>query len=292
MTVGERRGGRRGQTVTSATHVMTTILNIPYTPTADPCHRFDLYLPDRPGDGSPVLAFVHGGAWRREDKADHHSLACALATATHCPVLVPNYRLTPQTPTESNQFRHPGHAEDILAFLEFVTAWDGLAAAQSRSFYLLGHSAGAHILASIFLDSSAISPSLAPSARVLRGVQGLAVSEGIYDLDLLLERFPEYSEWFIAAAFGKRDSYTQYSATRLALRKNSALRWMVIHSTGDTLVDVPQSDAMYRHLRILYGAAADDHVAHSFDKLHVEHNDVLLAPEFVSIVRSFVGYVQ
>jgi len=244
-----------------------------------------------------MIVFVHGGAWGSMDKSDYQVLARQLAVASSYPVLVPNYRLT----TKANDFRHPGHAEDILHFLDFVASgsWPGIPQLKfnpaGRGMYLLGHSAGAHILSSIFLDSSAVTPSLTPPPMVLQAARGIAMSEGIYDLDLFLARFPAVREWFLAAAFGERESYADASTTRLPLRKagdvdNANLRWLIIHSKGDTLVDQPQSDAMYAHLRALYGegAAADARVARNVDQLDVEHDDVLSAPLFVEIIRAFV----
>ncbi|KAF7338371.1 putative kynurenine formamidase [Mycena venus] len=273
---------------------MDKVLDVSYIVGANDRFRcFDLHVPPQAAEDSPMIVFVHGGAWRSEDKSDYQDLARQLAAASSYPVLVPNYRLTPNAPTADNQFRHPGHAEDVLRFLDFITSgtWNGIPGKFSpagRGMYLLGHSAGAHILSSIFLDSSAVFPSLTPSDAVLRAARGLAMSEGIYDVDLLLARFPAYREWFIASVFGDRESYPDASTTRLSLRKPEAeksdLRWLIIHSTGDTLVDQPQSDAMYVHLRALYGDAADAHVARNVDQLDVEHNDVLKAPQFVEII--------
>ncbi|KAJ7899247.1 Alpha/Beta hydrolase protein [Mycena olivaceomarginata] len=262
------------------------LVDIPYIADSKDRHlAFDLYSPPSATDGS-MIVFVHGGAWGADDNWP------SLPTA---PILVPNYRLT----TKANGFRHPGHAEDILHFLEFLTVWDGIPDIfnpAGRGMYLLGQSCGAHILSSIFLDSSAISPTLTPSPSVLRATKGIALSEGIFDIDLLLTRFPEYRDWFIAAAFGDQVSYADFSATLLPLREpeseHASLRWLMIHSTGDTLVDQPQSDAMYAHLRALYGAAADAHVARNIDQLDVEHDDVPVAPLFIELIRAFVEGAQ
>ncbi|KAJ7774743.1 Alpha/Beta hydrolase protein [Mycena metata] len=265
---------------------MEQVVDIPYT--SDPENRllsFDLHVPPSARDGS-IIIFVHGGAWGGGDKSKHQELASQLAMASRFPVLVPNYRLT----TKANKFHHPGHTEDILHFLEFLTTWEGTLNTTGRGMYLVGHSAGAHILASIFLDSSAISPSLTPSPAVLRATRGIVLVEGIYDIDLLLARFPAYRDWFIAAAFDDRQSYADASTTKLPLWKDESFqaRWLVVHSTGDTLVDSPQSEGMYEHLRALYGGAANTQVARTFDQLDMEHDDVLDAPLFIEIVRAFV----
>jgi len=226
-----------------------------------------------------------------DDKSAHSALAASLVKACNCPVLVPNYRLTPHVLTEDNQFRHPKHAEDVLKFLVFLTTWEGipnLFDPTGRPMFLMGHSAGAHMLAAIFLDSSAFTPSLTPPPAVLQLVKGIALSEGIFDIDLLLARFPPYREWFIAPAFGDLQSYAGAATTRLPLRDGASLKWLIVHSRADTLVDVPQSDAMYAHLRALYGAAADTHVASNFDEIEAEHDDVLGTQPFIDGIRSFV----
>ncbi|KAF8212336.1 Alpha/Beta hydrolase protein [Mycena galopus ATCC 62051] len=276
---------------------MEEVLDVSYIPgTNDPLRSFDLYVPAH-AHGGPMIVFVHGGAWHSGDKSDFKDIARGLASASSHPVLVPNYRLT----TKDNRFRHPGHAEDILHFLNFLTSgsWHGLPQVKfnpvGRAMYLLGHSAGAHILSSIFLDSSAITPSLTPPPAVLKTTKGVVMSEGIYDLDLLLARFPTYREWFIAGAFGERESYSDASTTQLplhtAVTAETNLRWLIIHSTGDTLVDQAQSDAIYGHLRALYGdgAAADAHVTRNVDRFDVEHDDVLGSPLYIDVLRAFVA---
>ncbi|KAJ6596799.1 Alpha/Beta hydrolase protein [Mycena vulgaris] len=267
------------------------ISDIPYSAESSPLLQFDLYVDLDSPKNSGMVVFVHGGAWRAEDKADHRALARSLATASHCPVLVPNYRLT----TQHNDFRHPRHAEDILRFLVFITTWDGVPDTfnpAGRSISLEGHSAGAHILTSIFLDSSKFFPTLTPPPTLLERVRGIALSEGLYDLDLFIARFPETRNWFIAPAFGDLPSFADASTTALPLHAASNIKWLVIHSSGDTLVDMPQSEAVHAHLRKLYDAAADAHVATSFDQLDVDHDDVVRSPEFVKIICMFVEGLQ
>ncbi|KAF7295014.1 Esterase lipase [Mycena indigotica] len=233
----------------------------------------------RLNSGRPILL--------SDDKSAHRAFATKLVEATQCRVIVPNYRLTPQVITPETKFEHPGHAEDILAFLTFLPTWAELGGVSDKSVHLLGHSAGAHILASILLDSSAVTPSLMPSPIVTKMVHGVILSEGIYDIELLLERFPSYRQWFIAAAFGERDSYADVSVLKYPSRNQlEGLRWLIVHSTGDTLVDIPQSQNMATHLTTLYG---DSNVEAVFNVFSVEHDDVLLEPSFSSLVRKFLN---
>jgi hypothetical protein len=142
------------------------------------------------------------------------------------------------------------------------------------------------MLASIFLDSSSISPILSPPLSLLTAIQAIIVSEGIYDIDLLLSRFPSYRKWFIEPAFRPLQSYVDFSTTTLPLR-TSHIRWLLIHSKGDTLVDQQQSEAMYLHLCKLY-SSAQTLIAKNLDDLDGEHNDILCRKDFVQIVTDFI----
>ncbi|CAK5277727.1 unnamed protein product [Mycena citricolor] len=230
----------------------------------------------------------------RDDKASHLSFATLVAQITSCAVLVPNYRLTPNKMTPENEFRHPGHSEDILRFLVFIASgspWPHVPGATfdpaGRKLYLMGHSAGAHILSSIFLDSQL--PSLLPSRSVLEATKGLLFSEGIYDIDMLLASFPSYRSWFIADAFGDRSSYENVSALRFPMHKESgSWKWLLVHSKGDTLVDAQQANAMHAHLCASIGPAAIEDVKKNVDQLDMEHDDVLKSAYFLELVRDFV----
>lgn len=113
------------------------------------------------------------------------------------------------------------------------------------------------------------------------------MSEGIYDVDLLLASFPQYREAFVAAAFGQRESYSPFGTTQFPLI-NPIVRWLIIHSKGDTLLDVLQSKAMYQHLVDLNGENSDERVHSNLEELDDEHNAILRTDEYVRIVKDFI----
>ncbi|KAG6814310.1 hypothetical protein H0H92_013435 [Tricholoma furcatifolium] len=273
-------------------------IDIGYTnDSTDSLRQLDIYLPSDvvPLVPQPLLVFFHGGAWRSEDKRDHKKFAQDLAVATGFPVAVPNYRLTPRDPPDDNHFRHPGHAEDALNALCFLSTWAGPPGVGSLydpyHLYLIGHSCSAHMLSSIFLDSKSISLSLAPPLSLLRVVKAIIMSEGIYDLDLLLRSFPAYREWFVQPAFGQYETYAQFSTTTLPLR-DPDIRWLIVHSKGDTLVDLTQSEAIYQHLCSLYPSHTPTHVFSNMDQLTAEHNDILSGMEYVDIIKKFIADIK
>jgi len=271
--------------------------DIPYTttaPTPHPLHTFDLFLPPQqnsPGlEPAPLVCFVHGGAWRSEDKKDYGVLARNLAAYTSFPVVVPNYRLT----QPDSGLQHPAHAQDVLQMLTFLLSWSGPQGSQSppydpKRIYLIGHSCSAHMLACILLDSP--ESALVPSAALLRAVRGVVLSEGIYDIDTLVKSFPIYRDWFIRETFGSLPSYDRYSTTRMALREGAKhIYWMILHSKGDTLINVLQSQAIYDHLQSLHegGLQGGDQIVKNWDDLEDEHNAVLQSEKYIQIVGDFI----
>ncbi|KAF9227522.1 alpha/beta-hydrolase [Gyrodon lividus] len=278
-------------------------LDIPYIPSEpqNPFHTFDIYVPKHLQNASHnhnvrlnLVCFVHGGAWRSEDKADYAGLARKLAISTGYPVAAPNYRLTPGEPTTDNCPQHPEHARDVLRFFEFVRSWydgnsntKGFLPCQPRKLFFVGHSCAAHILCTIFLRMSG--ETLHPSDELVQSTAAIMMSEGIYDIDLLLSSFPTYRAWFIESTFGAKDSYEDVSAIKATMNpKGDHIRWLIIHSQGDTLVDERQSSAMYIYLR-----ETSHPVTKTFDELGDEHNTILQGPRYVEIINNYIkGVVE
>ncbi|KAF9246193.1 alpha/beta-hydrolase [Melanogaster broomeanus] len=286
--------------------------DIPYVPESEsesesesvpqnPFHTFDVYIPKHLRDHSDqhdaalgLVCFIHGGAWRsrpsrlsrnddvngREDKADHADLARRLAASTGYAVALPNYRLT----TPDNYLHHPEHAKDLLRFLEFIRSGRQRALADvDRADCFSSATAAQHICCA---PSSLRTPgeTLRPSDELVQSTTAIIMSEGIYDIDLLLSSFPTYRTWFIEAAFGKRDSFEDVSVLKAPFDpKGDHIQWLIIHSQGDTLVDERQSSAMYDYL-----SESSRPVTKTFDELGDEHNDILQGTQYVEIINKYI----
>lgn len=135
----------------------------------EPAQVFDVYAPTH-ARGAPVIMLIHGGTWRIGDKDSSLQIAPKLARweSRGFVLLTVNYRALPKTlPLDQ--------ARDIAAALaaaqEKAASWG----ADRHKFILIGHSAGAHLVAllatrpelvseqgaspwlgSILLDSSAL----------------------------------------------------------------------------------------------------------------------------------------
>jgi acetyl esterase/lipase len=101
--------------------------------------RFDAYLPGTPR--GPLLLFVHGGAWSGGDKRTSAMLPLVRYwTARGYVVVSSNYRLLPQA--------HPlQQARDVAHALAEVQRRASGWGADSALGVLVGHSAGAHLVA-------------------------------------------------------------------------------------------------------------------------------------------------
>jgi len=102
-----------------------------------------------------------------------------------------------------------------------------------------------------------------------------------------------YLEWFVGPTFGEDKSLSHFSTTKCILRDSSAhIRWLVIHSTGDRLVNLPQSEAILSHLSQLYGWQTTNFISKNFDELTGAHNDIITKANYIEIytkiVRDFI----
>lgn len=104
----------------------------------------DVYQPDgcgRNGRACPVAMWVHGSGWRHGNTSNEKSSEMQTLWAKQGIVMVGvNYRLSPRV-------KHPAHVEDVAAAIAWVHANIGKFGGDATNVSLLGHSAGAHLVA-------------------------------------------------------------------------------------------------------------------------------------------------
>jgi|GEM_PF-529143 len=107
----------------------------------DPLQKIDVYTPkNAPDKPMPILIFFHGGGWSRGDKAqgDHAGKGNSY-TAKNIILVSGNYRLAPNV-------MHPKEIEDVAAAVAYVKAHAAEYGADPNRIYVMGHSAGAHLV--------------------------------------------------------------------------------------------------------------------------------------------------
>jgi acetyl esterase/lipase len=146
----------------------------------DPQQRLDVYLPKVAGTApragrpvqaapAPIVVFWHGGRWSFGDKSDYRFVGAALAELG-CVAVLANYRHYPQV-------KMPGFMDDAARAARWAQAHAAEYGADPQRFYLMGHSAGAHLAALVTLDARYFAAGGLPPPHIA-GVIGLS---GPYD---------------------------------------------------------------------------------------------------------------
>jgi acetyl esterase/lipase len=136
----------------------------------DERQKLDIYVPEgKTGGAYPVLVFFHGGAWRDGERDGYGFLGRAFA-ARGIVTVVADYRKAPA-------HRFPAFVEDTAATIAWVNANITKYKGDPEKLYIMGHSAGGHLVTMVALDPQWLAAhGLETSA--IKGVIGLA---GGYD---------------------------------------------------------------------------------------------------------------
>lgn len=196
-------GGRFG--APSVPAGITRTADLPYGP--HPRQRFDVYRPARPT--GPVLVMVHGGGWRRGDKAMPFVVDAKLAhwTASRGWVLVSvGYRFAPEV-------RPHQQGQDLARALARVQHEASGWGADGSRVVLMGHSAGAHLSALV-----SASPQLAREAGLRPWLGTVVLDSAALDTVALMQRrhLPLYDQ-----AFGADPAVWRASSPTEALTRDA-----------------------------------------------------------------------
>ncbi|NMG33529.1 alpha/beta hydrolase fold domain-containing protein [Azoarcus sp. TTM-91] len=141
--------------------------------------KLDVYLPPAASGSGPaaIVLMVHGGGWRLGDKAADRVVANKAAhwLAQGVVFVSINYRLLPQAEPLAQ-------AEDVTRALAYVQAQAGEWHADPQRLVLMGHSAGAHLIALLSADPAR---AIALGARPWAG--SVALDSAALDLVQLME---------------------------------------------------------------------------------------------------------
>ena len=135
-----------------------------------PNETLDLFVPDEPVNGAPVMVFIHGGYWRSLDKADHSFVAPPFVAQGAC-VAVINYALCPAVTV-------PDIALQTARALAWVARHIGNFGGDPDRICVVGHSAGGHLAAMMLAcDWSSLGADLPP--HLVRHAVSIS---GLFDL--------------------------------------------------------------------------------------------------------------
>ena len=182
----------------------------------DPKQRFDVYIPAK-ASHAPVLFLVHGGGWRRGDKAARSVVENKVARWTKAGFIVisANYRLLPA----ADPIAQAGDlALAVSVAQRRLPTWGG----DPDRMVLVGHSAGAHLVALLATDGALLGQQ---AARPVIGTLILDSAALNVELLMLEPHLPLYD-----AAFGARRKYWAAASPFLSLAAGDA-PFMLVCST-------------------------------------------------------------
>lgn len=135
-------------------------------------HKLDLILPAGKKD-YPVVVLVHGGAWVVGDNR-----CCGLYTAVGrflasqgIGVVLPNYRLSPAV-------KHPEHVKDLAKVMLWTRGNIEKFGGNPNRVFLMGHSAGGHLVSLLATDESYLQAEGLRSADI----KGVISVSGVYHI--------------------------------------------------------------------------------------------------------------
>lgn len=146
-----------------------------------------------------MLVFVHGGSWIYEDKdywstltGLYGSIGIALAKRGIVTV-VTNYRLAPEVDID-------GILDDVVASLRWTIAHAAEHGGDARRVVLMGHSAGAHLVAMLGTDEAQLGKR-GMDAAVVAGVVAIST---VWDVKAMHEELgPAQNEKVVYRVFGR-----------------------------------------------------------------------------------------
>lgn len=110
---------------------------------SDPRQTLDVYVPRQPASGK-VVVFFYGGSWNSGSRADYRFVAQTL-TRHGATVVIADYRLYPDVV-------FPAFVEDAAAAVAWTFSHIADYGGDPSRISLVGHSAGAHLVALLALD--------------------------------------------------------------------------------------------------------------------------------------------
>ena len=165
--------------------------DVPYG--KDPLERFDVYAPEHAQD-APVILMVHGGAWFFGDKSGRGVVENKVArwVPRGCIVVSVDYPMVPDAdPLQQAQ----AVARALAVAQREAPQWGG----DPRRFVLMGHSAGAHLVALLGAE-----PALATAQGAQPWLGTVALDSAAYDVAQIM-RGPH--DGFYDRAFGKDPAF-------------------------------------------------------------------------------------
>ena len=197
----------------------------------DPRQRYDVYLPGHARPGAPILLMVHGGGWRRGDKGMRNVVGkkAAYWLPRGVVLVYAQYRMEP----DSDPLVQAG---DVAAALASVQRRARQWHADPAKTILMGHSAGAHLVALLGSDPTG----LLRQASADRPLGVVALDSGALDVPALMSQ-PRLPQLY-RDAFGSDPAYWRSVSPQQQLERD-ALPMLLVCSSDRRFPTSPCAEA-------------------------------------------------
>jgi len=187
---------------------------------ADPAQRLDFWPAQGAKGSAPLVVFVHGGGWQRGSKDN----ATGRWKASHYPAegyafASIDYRLVPQATVEQQ-------AADVAAALKALVDRAGPLGLDRRRIVLMGHSAGAQLVALVGTDERYLKGA-GLSFADLAGV--VPIDGAAYDVPAQMQDGPPGMQATYAQAFGAEPARQRALSPTLQAAAPNAPRFLLLH---------------------------------------------------------------
>lgn len=243
-------------------------------------HRMDVYRPEgtTADSNAPVIFMVHGGGWQNPegDKANPGVIQnkAAYWLAKGYIVISINYRLwIAGDPTNVSPYEE---ALDVGTALAYAQA--NVEGVDPSKFYLMGHSAGAHLVALV-----ATSAAIKTATNFTTPVKVVCLDSGALDIETILDgpMTPDME-----------DLYEPFTTNTLKLTSmnpyaqvHAAIDCMLVYSTQRGYLDKTQSESFATKVRQFSGTA----VVYPVNLSHSQIDDQLGLPSsYTNAVNAFL----
>lgn len=183
----------------------------------------DIYYVEPHSTRRPVMLFVHGGGWVGGDKTDVASKPEFFVRAGYVFLSI-NYRLSPQA-------KFPANVQDVAAAIIWTTRNITRYGGDPNQIYLLGHSAGGHLVTLVATDERY----LKEQGSGLNAIQGvISLDTAGYDLSIFASRCKNHTlpEPY-SIAFGQDPATWKHASPVTYIQAGKSIPRMAIIYSGD-----------------------------------------------------------
>ncbi len=238
---------------------------------SDPLQSLDFYPAQGARRDAPLVLFVHGGGWKRgsKDNADGTWKAPHFTQAGYAYASI-NYRLVPEATVEQQ-------AADVAAALRHLIDHAASLGFDPRRVVIMGHSAGAHLVALVGTDESYLKGA-GLSFASLKGV--VPIDGAAYDVTAQMRDGPRIMRDTYTQAFGLDPARQRaLSPTAQALAPN-APAFLLIHVQRPD--GIKQNEALEAALRAAHTPVERSRFPGTGLKGHAEINRSLGDPAYAA----------